>query len=78
MDLEEVASASLGFAAFVAKWRKSPGLDLRWMTSPRHPTPRGRTSSSRWIGSPVAVRPLGTRAYFRALYSAGQDLRLRT
>lgn len=47
MDLEEVASASLGFAAFVAKWRKSPGLDLRWMTSPRHPTPRGRTSSSR-------------------------------
>ena len=28
-DLVEVACASLGFAAFIAKRRKSPGLDLR-------------------------------------------------
>ena len=28
-DLEEVTCASLGYAAFVAKRRKSPGLDLR-------------------------------------------------
>ena len=79
MDLEEVTSASLGFAAFVAKRRKNPGLDLRWMTSPRHPTPKGShiIKQTNWQSS-CCASPLGTRAYIRVLYSAGQDLRLRT
>ena len=52
------------------------GLDLRWMTSPRHPTPKGShiIKQTNWQSS-CCASPLGTRAYIRVLYSAGQDLR---
>ena len=63
-DPRGVACASLGFAAFIAKRRKSPGLDLRVQGIHMATTPRGSHMDKYQADKMallVAVRPLWGR-----------------
>ena len=69
--------ASLGFAAFVAKRRKSPGLDLRGRGIRYMPSsPKGTHSNGLPIRLLDDVRPLWGRVSAEMSPTAGQDLRL--